>query len=217
MLPVKRWALAMVLTSLLALGACDSGSDDDDTKDSRPGAAAPGGQFEAGEVPDPHYAVFPSKVPAPGWELTEAVRMLGTGREVQLGGLPGVDWYAEFDGPEGDGSAKVYLTLTGYIQSLEERKAESVSATSDVTDGEINGHPAFWSIDPDDLGSGAVVTWEVTPDYTLEVFATGVSLNELLAIARTVKDATEAEWIAAGGQVADCEPMQTACPDSAEG
>ena len=210
---MKRWALAMVLTSLLALGACNSGSDDDNNaRGSQPGAAAPGGQNDPGDVPDPHYAVFPNNVPAAGWELTEAVRMLGTGREVQLGSLPGVDWYAEYDGPEGDNP--VYLLLTGYIQSLDERRAELESGDRQVTEGEINGHKAFWSFDPED---GALVTWEVTPDYTLEVFATGISLDETLAMARTVKDASEAEWKAAGGQVADCEPMATACPDSAQG
>lgn len=211
---MKRWALAMILTSLLALGACDSGSDSADKSDAKPGAAAPGGQSDQGPGPDPHYAVFPAKVPGTGWELTEATRQLGTGREAQLGGLPGVDWYAEFDGPDTDDNTNVYLLLTGYIQSLEERRAETESDAAGVTEGEINGHKAFWSFDPED---GAVVTWEVNPDYTLEVFATGISLNELLTMARSVKDATEAEWVAAGGQIADCEPGQDDCPDSADG
>lgn len=214
---MKRWVLAVVLTSLLALGACSSNSDDGNDAGSRPGAAALGEPEEAGDVPDPHYAVFPARVPGAGWELTEAVRMLGAYRGVQLGGLPGVDWYAEFDGPSAAGNTPVYLSLTGYTQSLEERKAESVSASSNVTEGDVNGRKAFWSTDPGDPGSGAFVTWEITPDYTLEVFGTGISLTELLAMARTVKDATEAEWIAAGGQVADCTPPQPDCPDSAEG
>ncbi|MBA3742702.1 hypothetical protein [Sporichthya sp.] len=211
---MKRWALAMVLTSLLALGACDSGSDSDDKSDAKPGAAAPGGQSNPGEAPDPHYAVFPSKVPGTGWELTEATRQIGTGREVQLGGLPGVDWYAEFDGPPAEGGTNAYLSLTGYSQSLEERRAESVSDPSNVTEGDISGHKAFWILDPED---GAVVTWEITSDYTIEVFSTGISLGELLAMARSVKDASEAEWVAAGGQIADCKPGQDDCPDSADG
>ncbi|HUR75566.1 MAG TPA: hypothetical protein VMZ00_14890 [Sporichthya sp.] len=217
---MKRWALAMVLTSLLALGGCGSGSDSNrgtDAQDSRPGAAAPGGTIDPKNLPDPHYAVFPSKVPGPGWELTEAVRQLGTGA-APLGGLPGVDWYAEFKRPDTGTQTNVYLSLTGYIQSLDARKAELASPTAQVTDGEINGHKAFWSVDPGDLENGMVVTWEVTRDYTLEVFATGVSLDDLLAAARTVKDASEAEWIAAGGHLGDCGgSRQTACPGSAQG
>jgi hypothetical protein len=213
---VKRWALAVVLTSLLAAGAC-SGSDDNATDESRPGAAALGnsGSVASADLPDPHYAVFPSGVPGTGWELAEAIRQLGGGRDV-LGGLPGVDWYAEFEGPELDGNTDAHLSLTGYAQSLEERQAESVSSTARVTEGEINGRKAFWSVEPEDPESGATVTWEVTPDYTLELFGTGIGLDELLAMARTVKDATEAEWVAAGGVLSDCAPGE-GCPDSAEG
>jgi hypothetical protein len=205
--------------SLLALGGCDSGGGDD-TRSSgstpAPGAAAPGGQSKPGKVPDPHFAVFPDKVPGPGWEMTEAVRELGTGRDVELGGLPGVDWYAEFDGPPVAGNTNAYLSLTGYTQSLDERKAESVSETSQVNQGQINGHDAFWSVDPGDPEAGAVVTWAVTDDYTIEVYATGVSMDDLLAFARTVKDATQAEWIAAGGKLSDCTDGSD-CPDSADG
>ena len=204
----------MALTSLLALGACGSGSDDTGSTESGPGGAAVGNSA-SGELPDPHYAVFPERVPATGWQLSEAVRQLGSDRDAVLGGLPGVDWYAEFEGPPVDGTRNAYLSLTGYAQSLEERKAESVSSTADVTEGEINGRRAFWSVEPEDPDSGATVTWEVTPDYTLELFATGVDLEDLLAMARTVKDATEAEWVAAGGVLSDC-PVPEDCPDSGE-
>jgi hypothetical protein len=213
---VKRWALAVVLTSLLALGACgDDKGGDDKSSNSPPGAAAPGGSTRAAKAPDPHFAVFPAKVPGPGWSLTESVRELGTGRDVQLGGLPGVDWYSEFDGPPVDGE-NAYLSLTGYTQSLQERRDESVSETSQVSDGEINGHPAFWSIDPQDPDAGVVVTWAVSDDYTIEVYATGLSMDALLAFARTVKDATQDEWVAAGGKLSDCSG-NTDCPDSADG
>lgn len=214
---MKRWALAVVLTSLLALGACDSGSDDSGTDETRPGVAADRNSDSASsaELPDPHYAVFPSGVPGSGWELSEAVRQLGSARDV-LGGLPGVDWYAEFEGPAVDGNTDAHLSLTGYAQSLEERRSESVSSTARVTEGEINGRTAFWSVEPEDPESGGTVTWEVTPDYTLELFGTGIGLDELLAMARTVRDATEAEWVAAGGVLSDCAPGEE-CPDSAEG
>lgn len=213
---MKRWATVVVLTSLLALGACDSGSDDTGNNESRPGAAALG-DSASGDLPDPHYAMFPSAVPGTGWELAEAVRQLGSDRDAVLGGLPGVDWYAEFEGPEGEGSTNPYLSLTGYAQSLEARRTESVSSTAQVTEGEINGHPAFWTVEPEDPESGATVTWEIRPDYSIEVFATGVDLEDLLAMARTVKDATEAEWVAAGGVLSDCTPGEGDCPDSAEG
>jgi hypothetical protein len=214
---VKRWALAVVMSSLLALGACNSSGDDaKKSSNANPGAAAPAGQTKPGKLPDPHFAVFPDKVPAAGWELTEAVRELGTGREVQLGGLPGVDWYAEFDGPPVAGGANAYLSLTGYTQSLDERKEESVSETSTVNQGQINGHDAFWSIDPQDPDAGAVVTWTVADDYTIEVYGTGLSMDQLLAFARTVKDATQDEWIAAGGKLSDCSGDAT-CPDNADG
>lgn len=208
--------MVVVMTSLLALGAC-SGSDDDATDDSGPGIGALGnsGSVASADLPDPHYAVFPSGVPGPGWELTEASRQLGAGRDV-LGGLPGVDWYAEFDGPAVDGNTDAHVSLTGYAQSLEERRSESVSSTAQVTEGEINGRKAFWSVEPEDPESGATVTWEVTPDYTLELFGTGIDLEELLTMARTVQDATEAEWVAAGGVLSDCAPGDE-CPDSAEG
>ncbi len=215
---MKRWALAGVLTALLALGGCDSGSGSDDTAstDVRPGAAALGDDDPpTGERPDPHYAVFPSGLPGTGWELVEAVRQPGSERDV-LGGLPGVDWYAEFEGPE-VGDTDAYLSLTGYAQSLEERRAESVSSTASVQEGDINGRKAFWSVEPEDPDSGATVTWEINPDYTLELFATGVGLDDLLTMARSVKDATEAEWVAAGGVLSDCSDGAAECPDAAEG
>jgi hypothetical protein len=56
----------------------------------------------------------------------------------------------------------------------------------------------------------------VTDDYTIEVYATGVSMDDLLAFARTVKDATQDEWVAAGGKLGDCSD-QSDCPDSADG
>lgn len=212
---MKRWALAVVLTSLLALGACGSGSDDSRSDAARPGPVGNSDSASAADLPDPHYAVFPSRVPDTGWELSEAVRQRGGGRDV-LGGLPGVDWYAEFEGPAVDANTDAHLSLTGYVQSLEERRTESVSSTARVTEGEINGRKAFWSVEPEDPESGASVTWEVTPDYTLELFGIGVGLDELLAMARTVKDATEAEWVAAGGVLSDCGPGED-CPDPAEG
>jgi len=203
------------MTSLLALGACNSGGGNDHKSSStaQPGAAAPGAQAKPGKVPDPHFVVFPDKVPATGWELTEAVRELNTGRAVQLGGLPGVDWYAEFNGPPASNGANAYLSLTGYTQSLEERKGEQ-SPGPGTSEGDFNGHPAFWGSVPDD--GGVVVTWQVADDYTIEVYGTGLSLDQLLAFARTVKDATQDEWVAAGGKLSDCSDGAK-CPDSADG
>ena len=213
---MKRWALAAVLTSLLALGAC--GSEGDSASDDRRAGSAGVSKSEStssADRPDPHYAVFPSGVPGPGWELSEAVRQLGSGRDV-LGGLPGVDWYAEFEGPAVDENTDAHVSLTGYVQSLEVRRTESVSSTARVTEGEINGRKAFWSVEPEDPESGSTVTWEVTPDYTLELFGTGISLDELITMARSVRDATEAEWVAAGGVLSDCAPGED-CPGSDQG
>jgi hypothetical protein len=209
---VKRWVMAVVVTSLLALGACDSGGSDDKNSNSAPGSSS---GKTSGKVADPHFAVFPDKVPGTGWELTESVRESGTGRTVQLGGLPGVDWYSDFDGPPLSDGKNAYLSLTGYTQSLEERKTESTSDTSTVTTGEINGHEAFWTIDPDDPAAGATVTWAVTDNYTIEVYSEGLSMDDLLALARTVKDATQDEWVAAGGKLSDCEADSSDCPDGA--
>ncbi|WP_019878034.1 hypothetical protein [Sporichthya polymorpha] len=198
---MKRWTLAVVLASLLAVGGCGGASDDP----AQPAAAAQAEAAQA-DLPDPHYALFPDATPAPDWELTDVVRMRADERDAKrkraepLGALPGVDWYTEYAGPATD-DTDAYLSLTAYTQSLAERKTESVSETSTATDGEINGHPAFWTMDPEDPGSGAVVAWEIAPGYTLELFATGVPLDDLVAMAKTVRDATEAEWAAAGADV----------------
>lgn len=217
---VKRWAPILVLTPLLALGAC--GGSNSETDDPRPRSAAAGQQSASADQPAPHYAMFPGDAPGAGWELTDAVRTRGAdddGRNggAQLGGLPGVDWYAEFNGPPVDEDSTAFLSLTGYTQSLAERRSESVSDTSDVTEGEISGHPAFWTIDPDDPDSGSVVTWEVEPGYTLELFATGVAMDELVAMAKTVRDVSESEWVATEAKATGCSPTAEDCPDSAEG
>ncbi len=210
---MRRVLLALLLTSSIALSGCGgSGSDADDT---RPGAAALEDSAPA-DLPDPHYAMFPATIPETGWEFTEAVRMRDGDGKDDLGGLPGVDWYAEFSGPEA-GNSEAYISLTGYTQSLDERRTESVSAASDVTEGEISGHPAFWAIDPEDLDSGGVVAWEVAPGYTIELFATGVSMDDLVALAKTVRETSEAEWAAAGDQVSGCLPTAEDCADSAGG
>jgi hypothetical protein len=206
---VKRWALAVVVTSLLALGGCSSGDDVEKSANSGPQSGS--ASRTSGTAPDPHFVVFPGNVPTTGWELTNAVREQNTGRTQQLGGLPGVDWYAEFNGPPVSNNTNAYLSLTGYTQSLAERKEESVSDTAEVHEDDINGHEAFWSIDPQDPEAGAVVTWAVADDYTIEVYATGLSMDDLLAFARTVKDATQDEWVAAGGRICTDD---TACADS---
>lgn len=215
MCAVKRWALAVVVMSLFALGACDSGGGDDKKTTSNPGAAALGGQVtKPGKLPDPHYVVFPDKTPGTGWTLTESLRETGTGRNAALGGLPGLDWYSEFDGPD-VGGEKSYLSLTGYAQSLDDRRADLVDEGTTAQDGDINGHKAFWVTDPSDSQEGVTITYEVAENYTIEVFGTGVTLDQLLAFARTVKDASESEWKAAGGKTSDCEDDD--CPDSADG
>lgn len=211
---VKRTVLLLVAAATLALAGCSSGDDDSPAGSSDSGSAS--GSVAAAPAPPSQFALFPGNTPAAGWQLSEAVKLTNTGQGTTLGSLPGVDWYAEFDGPDGDGDIEPYISLTAYTEPLATRRA-TLSETADVTDGEIEGRKAFWSSDPQNPDDGAIVTIAFDENYSIEVFATAVDLDELVEIAKTVRPATEAEWEAAGGVVADCQDVADTCPDSAAG
>ena len=65
--------------------------------------------------------------------------------------------------------------------------------------------------DPVDPEVGSFVTLDFGEGYSIELFATYVPLDDLLTWAGSLRPATEAEWVAAGGNLAECPPPQEEC------
>ncbi len=199
-------ALAAMLLACLGVPACSGGSSPD---------APPSGQgtqnlARSTPAPSSRYVLFPGSVPAPGWELSQAQRSVDEDRESELGALPGVDWYAEFEQLDTDAEDIPYLSVTGYTESLDQLRA-TISPTGQLSEGDIAGRRAFWGSDPADPGVGSFVTMDFGDGYSIELFGTFVPLEDLLTWAGSLRPASEAEWVAAGGVVAECTPLQEEC------
>lgn len=201
-----RRAVALTLTALacLAVPACSSGSGPDSAGDKQEKVV------RSTPTPASRYVVFPGDVPATGWKLSEAHKSDTDNRTSQLGELPGVDWYAEFEQPDTESEDVPYLSLTGYTQPLEQLRA-AIPQTAQLSEGDIAGHHAFWGSDPADPEVGSFVTMDFGDGYSIELFATYVELDDLLTWAGSLRPASEAEWVAAGGVVATCTPLQDEC------
>lgn len=186
-------ALAATVLACLSIPACSSGASGPPGQDGDRSANV----ARSTPAPTSRYVVFPGDVPATGWELSGAQKSVNNDRQSELGSLPGVDWYAEFEQTDTEQEGVPYLSLTGYTQPLDRLRAE-IPDTAQLSTGDIAGHQAFWGSDPADPEVGSFVTMNFGEDYSIEVFATYVPLDDLLTWAGSLRPATEAEWVAAG-------------------
>jgi hypothetical protein len=160
-----------------------------------PGAAEP----QAGEIP---FALFGGNIPAKGWRLTEAVQPSAEGRDVFGEITPGLEWFAEWDGPSG-----AYLSLTMRRLSLADLTTREPLAHAES--GAIAGRPASWGDDAGGDEASGILRIEWGSTWTLELRGSE-SVDTLRTFAPRLRSATQKEWQAEGGQVG-CAPFAEQC------
>lgn len=203
-----RLTAGAAIAALLALGGCAAASAAVSAGAASAGAAS-AGAGSAGATPvasSTHYAVFPAKVPGPGWQLNKSIRPIGGARDFARSEEPGLDWWSEYEGPGAHRNARPDLMLIGSTNTLEEQRHVERAAAADVTSGRVSGRPAFWSADST---GGAFVAISWADDYTVTLSGQGLSLEALRQMAGALRGATESEWTSAGGRISDCMPFQT--------
>lgn len=145
-----------------------------------------------------------------GWQLRQAVRSLAGGGPLEVV-EPSLDWWAEYERlvPIAGGREGQDVRLSGHTLALAEHRNELTGV--DLTEGELDGRPTLWGTSPE--GKPAVVTIALDERYTIMVLSYALALDELRRVAAELAPATEAEWIAHGGQIVDCLPTDPACDD----
>lgn len=174
----------------------------------RPQTAADGsGQSSQGTAPaaDTQYLLLDH----PQWQLQEAVDYrAGLG---QLGELePDLDWYAEYEGTQIDGDDGAFtipsITFSGHTAGLEERadqlpgfgfRAEDTGGRRTLVAAPSGANPG-------------VVLLELAPDYSVTLLSYD-EVVDLRDLAARLTPVDERQWIAAGGQMIDCVPLEPGC------
>lgn len=191
-------------TALLALSGCAATTSVAATAPAAVAAPA----ATAAEVS--HYAVFPHGLPAKDWHLLKSVRPTGAARDAvrAMDEQPALDWYSEYEGADHHPD----ITLSGNADSLGEERRVLTAHKGAVAEGTISGRQALWKAES--VG-GAFVAIDWADGYTVTLSSTDLPLDRLRDLARTVRPATEAEWVAAGGEFSACMPFDSDCVDAA--
>jgi hypothetical protein len=205
---VKR-AGALVIAPLLFMlsGSCASDGGDQPGRSASTTGATSTSAAEATRQ-DARYMLLDN----PTWQLQEAVDY-----RAGLGALgehdPDLDWFAEYDGPRfdnDDGSYTIpHVATFGHTASLETRRDQLPGF--DLRSETVDGRHAL--IASAAAGNPAIVVIEIAADYTTTAltYDGGVDLRDLATHLKTVD---EQQWIAAGGTLLDCVPLEPDCTQS---
>jgi len=144
-----------------------------------------------------------------GWTLRQAVKPAGvTG--AQAGIEPSLDWWSEYEravAADGGAIEASGVRISGHRLALQDHGGELPGFQG--SDGEIDGRPARIGTGPD--GPPAVITMAVEDDYTVMVLSYELSVDELTEVAEQLEIVSESDWLAAGGEIRDCEPGDPTC------
>lgn len=210
-IPARAAAVATAL--VLALTGCSS---DNTASSENPGEPEPArsdratpsaGPADVSSSPAPstdaRFAVFADGVPAEGWELTESYQVPEGGAKDDRPIEPSLTFSAEYRGPGANPNVAPFIAVSGHEADLAERRELQGELDREVTEGEIGGRKAFWASDPEDVEGGVTVAIAFAEDFTVELTGASVTLDQLRGFAAALKPATEQEWAAAGGTLAD--------------
>jgi hypothetical protein len=204
-------AAALVVSTVLGLAGCSGVI-----------AAAPSASPTPYLEPTPtrvpggtNYVLFPDKVPGPGWQLTSAAQLGDPNTQDALDQATDIIWSAEYeDLSNGDTDSAPYLEISAYNHPLE--KATLQVQDPNATTGKIGGLPAIWGKDPDDPDGQVFVAMSLTFEFTVEMYAYNMTVDDLRHYASTLQVVKQDTWRAAtksAGVGADPDATATDDPD----
>jgi hypothetical protein len=200
-----------VVSAVLGLAACSAPR-------SAPPVASPTPYLEPTPTRVPggtNYVLFPDKVPGPGWQLTSAAQLGDPNTQDALDQATDIIWSAEYeDLSNGDNDSAPYLEISAYNHPLEKNtlQVQDPNATS----GKIGGRPAIWGTDPNDPDGQVFVAMSLTWEFTVEMYAYNMTVDQLRHYASTLQVVKQDAWRAAtksAGVGQDPNAVDTAEPD----
>lgn len=146
----------------------------------------------------------------PDWEFRGATDYAADVRPLEAA-EPGLDWTAEYERltPSSDGATVegASLRLSGHEVDLATLRRELPGFRTDEAD--VAGRPAYTGVSPE--GAPTLVGLAIDPGYTVMLLSYGLDLDELVRIAESVEQVCQPEWLAAGGEVLDCNRFEPGC------
>jgi hypothetical protein len=143
-----------------------------------------------------NYVLFPGNVPGPGWQLTSAAELGDPATQDALDQAADIVWSAEYeDVSHGDSDSAPYLEISAFNHPLE-RSSLQINDPK-ATDGQIGGRPAIWGTDPDDPDGQVFVAMSLTWEFTIELYAYNMTVDELRRYAGTLHVVKRDQWRAA--------------------
>jgi len=114
---------------------------------------------------------------------------------------PNIDWYSELS----------HLNLSGHAMDIE-RARDELEALGFEFEAVSSASARTFAASgvPDELQPGVVLR-STSDEYTLMILSTTFDVDELLAMASTVRSVCEDEWVEAGGKVFLCDPWEEGC------
>jgi hypothetical protein len=165
-----------------------------------------------------NYVLFPAKVPGPGWSLTSAALLGDPNTQDALDQATDIIWSAEFeDLSNGDTDSAPYLEISAYNHPLERNTLQVHDPKA--TEGKIAGRPAIWGTDPDDPDGQVFVAMSLTFEFTVELYAYNMTVDELRHDAGTLQVVKKDAWRAAtkgAGVGDDPDAEESAEPDDSD-
>jgi len=193
----------------LSLSACGAGTSSTASA-AAPAAAAATPDASLSPAPDATpgptaagaaYLVFPSKVPADNWKITDAARKDDPATVDDLDEIPGLQWSAEYqDGTVADDDSAPYVDVSGFNANFADVVNDAGGDPADKaqkTSGDINGHQAIWgTLSGQDAGdTDTFVVFEVAPGQAVELEGANLSVDDLKKYAGMLTPASEQDWV----------------------
>jgi hypothetical protein len=161
-----------------------------------------------------NYVLFPGNVPGPGWQLTSAAELGDPNTQNSLDQATDIIWSAEYeDVSAGDSDTAPYLEISAYNHPLERDTLQIHDPHA--TEGKIDGRPAIWGTDPDDPDGQVFVAMSLTWEFTVELYAYNMTVDELRQYAAKLQVVKQQQWRAANAGVGVGQSADTPQPGDA--
>jgi len=201
---------ALLASALFALAGCSTAVTAGPTGSPTPYLEPTPTRVPAGT----NYVLFPGNVPGPGWQLTSAAELGDPNTQNSLDQATDIIWSAEYeDVSGGDSDTAPYLEISAYNHPLERGTLQIHDPKA--TEGKIDGRPAIWGTDPDDPDGQVFVAMSLTWEFTVELYAYNMTVDELRQYAGKLEVVKQEQWRAANKGVGVGESADTLQPGDA--
>ncbi|HZE66644.1 MAG TPA: hypothetical protein VE081_08455 [Sporichthyaceae bacterium] len=192
MFRARRLPLAALMSAVLGLAACGPAT-----------FAAPSATptpllepFPTAVPAGTNYVLFPGNVPGTGWQITSAAQLGDPATQDSLDQASDIIWSAEYeDLSNGDTDSAPYLEISAFNHPLE-RTTLQISDPK-ATEGKITGRRAMWGTDPQDPDGQVFVAISLTWEFTIELYAYNMTVDELRHYAGLLQVVKQDQWRAA--------------------